>query len=61
MGEQPLCGQDPTIWIERIFMAIADKLEWRARFKRTEHILHYLDDFLIMALAGSPQCSAGFV
>ena len=41
----------------RIFTAIADALEWRARFEGTEHILHYLDDFLIMAPAGSPQCN----
>ena len=27
----------------RIFTAIADALQWRARFQGSEHILHYLD------------------
>ena len=42
----------------RISTAVADALEWQARFKGTEHILYYLDDFLITAPAGNPQCSA---
>ena len=41
----------------RICMAVADALEWQERFEGTEHILHYLDDFLITAPAGNPQCS----
>ena len=40
----------------RIFIAVADALEWRARFKGIEHIMHYLDDFLIIAPPGSDQC-----
>ena len=40
----------------RIFTAVADALEWRARFEGIEHILHYLDDFLIIASPGSNQC-----
>ena len=40
----------------RIFTAAADALEWRARFEGIEHILHYLDDFLVIASPGSNQC-----
>ena len=40
----------------RIFTAVADVLEWRARIKGIEYILHYLDNFLIIATPGSSQC-----
>lgn len=46
-------GLRPTT---RIFTAVADTLEWRARFEGIEHIMHYLDDFLILAPPGGDQC-----
>ena len=54
-------GPGSAIWFEipaapRIFTAVADALEWRARFEGIEHIMHYLDDFLIIAPPGSDQC-----
>ena len=45
------------LWsVSRIFTAVADALEWRARFEEIEHIMHYLDDFLIITPPGSDQC-----
>ena len=40
----------------RIFTAVADVLEWRAKFEGITHIIHYLDDFLILAPPGSSRC-----
>ena len=41
----------------RIFSAVADVLEWCTRFEGITHILHYLDDFLIISPAKSPKGS----
>ena len=40
----------------RIFTAVADVLEWRAKFEGITHIIHYLDDFLILAPPGGSRC-----
>ena len=37
--------------------AVAEVLEWHARFKGVAHVLHYLDDFLMISLAESPKGS----
>jgi len=37
----------------RIFTAIADVLEWRAKFEGIPRIMHYLEGYLII----SPPCS----
>ena len=39
-----------------IFTAVADALEWCAREKGVLGIDHYLDDYIILAPPGSPQC-----
>ena len=40
----------------RIFTAVADVLEWRAKFEGVTCIIHYLDDFLIVAPPGGAKC-----
>ena len=40
----------------RIFTAMADALEWRGKFEGITHIIHYLDDFLILAPPGGSRC-----
>ena len=39
-----------------IFTAVADALEWRAKFEGITHTIHYLDDFLILASPCSSSC-----
>ena len=41
----------------RIFSAIADVLEWKAKFEGIPIILHYLDDFLIISPPSSDEGS----
>ena len=41
----------------RIFTAIADVLEWRAKFEGVSRVLHYLDNFLIISEAGPDEGS----
>ena len=41
----------------KIFTALADALEWVVRRAGVETLLHYLDDFLIVAHPASEQCS----
>ena len=41
----------------KIFTALADALEWVVRRAGVETLLHYLDDFLIVVLPASEQCS----
>ena len=36
---------------------MAEVLEWRARIEGVTHVLHYLDDFLMISPAESPKGS----
>ena len=40
----------------KIFTAVADALEWIVRQAGVETLLHYLDDFLVVARPVSSQC-----
>ena len=40
----------------KIFNAVADALNWILHRAGIEHVYHYLDDFIILAPPGSPQC-----
>ena len=40
-----------------IFSALAEALEWILRNHGMRHILHYLDDFLIMGAPGTSECA----
>ena len=40
----------------KVFTGVADGLEWRLRLEGLQQAFHYLDDFLIVAQLGSPQC-----
>ena len=40
----------------KIFTAVADALEWIVRRAGLETLLHYLDDFLVVACPASSQC-----
>ena len=40
----------------KIFTAVADALEWIVRRAGVETLLHYLDDFLVVARPASSQC-----
>ena len=40
----------------KIFTAVADALEWIVRRAGLETLLHYLDDFLVVARPASSQC-----
>ena len=40
-----------------IFSAVAQALEWILRARGVRHIIHYLDDFLILGAPNSPECA----
>ena len=40
----------------KIFNAVADTLHWYLRSHGIRHVLHYLDDFIIMSSPASDQC-----
>ena len=40
----------------KIFTALADALLWIMRRHGVVHIMHYLDDFLVLGRAGSEDC-----
>lgn len=40
----------------KIFNAVADALEWYLRQQGIRYVFHYLDDFIIVGLPGSPEC-----
>ena len=40
----------------KIFTALADAIEWIARRRGVQFIIHYLDDFLLVGAPGSNQC-----
>ena len=42
----------------KIFNAVADAFHWHLRQQGIRHILHYLDDFIIIAPPNSPQCKS---
>ena len=42
--------------VPKIFMALADALEWIVRQTGVEVLLHYLDDFLLVGGPASEQC-----
>ncbi len=39
-----------------MFNAVADALKWVLHQQGTEHVFHYLDDFIILGPPRSPQC-----
>ena len=41
----------------KILSAVAEVLEWRAKFEGVTDVLHYLDDFLMISPAESPKGS----
>jgi len=41
----------------KIFTAIADAVEWIARQKGVQFIIHYLDDFLVIGAPASLECA----
>ena len=42
----------------KLFNAVADTIEWIIRQQGVDPVFHYLDDFLLMGLPGSGQCTA---
>ena len=41
----------------KIFMAVADALEWIVKCEGVNAVIHYLDDFLLAGSPGSLQCA----
>ena len=41
----------------KLFNAIADALEWGLKQRGVQHVFHYLDDFIVIAPPGSPDCA----
>ena len=41
----------------KLFNAIADSLEWICRSRGVSHIMHYLDDFLVLGAPYAPECA----
>ena len=41
----------------KIFMAVADALEWHVRQNGVSYIYHHLDDFVVVGVPGSEQCT----
>ncbi len=41
----------------KIFNTLADGLEWCVRAEGVQHVFHYLDDFIVLGAAESPECS----
>ena len=44
--------------IPKIFMAVADAVEWITRADGVDFLVHYLDNFLVMEAPGSDKCEA---
>lgn len=42
---------------QKIFMAIADDLEWVIRRRGVQHVCHYIDDFIMCGGAASRKCT----
>lgn len=42
--------------VPKIFLAVADALEWTISQNGVQFICHYLDDFLVMGPPGSSVC-----
>ena len=42
----------------KIFMAIADAVEWIVHREGASSIMHYLDDFLVVGAPNSSECAA---
>ena len=40
----------------KLFTALADAVEWIAKRHGTRYIMHYLDDFIVIGAADSPEC-----
>ena len=40
-----------------IFSAVAQALEWILRARGVSHMIHYLDDFLVLGAPNSPECA----
>lgn len=40
----------------KIFAAVADAVEWIARYLGVRFVIHYLDDFLLVGAPLSPEC-----
>ena len=43
-----------------IFTAEADAVQWILETQRVNHIVHYLDDYLVMGSPDSPECQKQF-
>ncbi len=41
----------------KIFNALADGLEWCVKEEGVQHVFQYLDDFIVLGAAESPECS----
>ena len=39
-----------------IFTAVADAVQWILETQGVNHIMHYLDDYLVMGSPDSPEC-----
>ena len=39
-----------------IFTAVVDAVQWMLETQGVKHIMHYLDDYLVMGPANSPEC-----
>ena len=40
----------------KLFIAVADALEWHLKQRGIRHVFHYLDDFIVVARPASPDC-----
>ena len=40
----------------KLFNAVADALEWHLRQRGVQHIIHYLDNFIVIGWPASPDC-----
>lgn len=43
--------------VPKIFMALADTLEWIVKEKGIDWLIHFIDDYLFMGEAGSEECA----
>ena len=42
--------------VPKLFNILADLLQWIAQQQGVSHIIHYLDDFLLLNFPGSNEC-----
>lgn len=48
MEQQHLCGPHATLWLVLNPNAVADNLSWYLQQRSIKHVLHYMDNYIVI-------------